>query len=223
MFNVSYRKKSPIKNTLKLHHSIQVDLGLFERQKFFWKRRSIFQCLQSQSGLSTYTCNSHKNQSAKSVTTLIFVEIRTSIVNVPRVFQNAVAVSSDVSCPSLSWHFHLGWDFSSIPYIDYKPVLRCSTLDLFFVFGLNVALISPTKAASLFMEFFFNQVLNVKLQLVTNQRVGCLAFFGIPEIWLPKGQNRKQMTPWTPIDCLVPSLASYTEKMERHHNCIWLN
>lgn len=90
----------------------------------------------------------------------------------------------------------------------------------FFVFGLNVALISPTKAASLFMEFFFNQVLNVKLQLVTNQRVGCLAFFGIPEIWLPKGQNRKQMTPWTPIDCLVPTLASYTEKMERHHNCI---
>lgn len=72
-------------------------------------------------------------------------------------------------------------------------------------------------------NFFFNQVLNVKLQLVTNQRVGCLAFFGIPEIWLPKGQNRKQMTPWTPIDCLVPTLASYTEKMERHHNCIWLN
>lgn len=85
-----------------------------------------------------------------------------------------------------------------------------------FVFGLNVALISPTKAASLDLHgiFFFAQVLNVKHQLVTNQRVECLAFFGIPEIWLPKGQSRKQMTPWTPIDCLVPTLASYTEKME---------
>lgn len=94
-----------------------------------------------------------------------------------------------------------------------------------FVFGLNVALISPTKAASLDLHgiFFFAQVLNVKHQLVTNQRVECLAFFGIPEIWLPKGQSRKQMTPWTPIDCLVPTLASYTEKMEWHPNCIWLN
>lgn len=52
--------------------------------------------------MSTYTCNAHKNQSAKSVTTLIFVEIRASIVNVLRVFLTAVAVSSDVSYPSLS-------------------------------------------------------------------------------------------------------------------------
>lgn len=97
-------------------------------------------------------------------------------------------------------------------------------INLYYVVLLWICWLAQQKLqASIFMEFFFAQVLNVQHQLVTNQRLECLAFFGIPEIWLPKGQSRKQMTPWTPIDCLVPTLASYTEKMEWHPNCIWLN
>lgn len=100
--NLPSRIPSNFITAFKLIWDYLKDKNSFEREdQFFNVYKASLVCLHIH---ATHT----KINLLKSVTTLIFVEIRTSIVNVPRVFRNAVAVSSDVSCPSLSWHFHLG-------------------------------------------------------------------------------------------------------------------